>query len=118
MRFSTVLYAAAFSGVTLGQANNRNGGNNNAGNNNAGNNNGGNNNAGGADASLTLEADLVNTGSQVDGGAGGVAAPGQALSKTSNNNFINNCAGKTLTNGLQVEAGSCNGIRKSIQELS
>lgn len=25
-------------------------------------------------------------------------------------NFINVCTGKTLTNGLQVKAGSCNGI--------
>ena len=38
----------------------------------------------------------------------------QALSATSQNNFINNCAGKTLTNGLQITTGSCNGISKSI----
>ena len=25
-------------------------------------------------------------------------------------NFINNCVGKTLTNGLQVSGGSCNGV--------
>jgi len=112
MRFSTVLYAAAFSGIALGQANNRQGGGGNN-NNNGGNNNGGNagGNNGGGNA-LALTANLVQTGSQNDGGDGGVAADGQALSKTSDNNFINNCAGKTLTNGLQVEAGSCNGIRK------
>ncbi|RQM08254.1 hypothetical protein DH86_00001453, partial [Scytalidium sp. 3C] len=34
----------------------------------------------------------------------------QAKSATSQNNFINNCAGKTLTNGLQITTGSCNGI--------
>jgi hypothetical protein len=38
----------------------------------------------------------------------------QALSATSQNNFINNCAGKTLTNGLQITTGSCNGISKYI----
>ena len=29
-----------------------------------------------------------------------------------NANFINFCTGQTLTNGLQVKQGSCNGIRK------
>jgi hypothetical protein len=38
----------------------------------------------------------------------------QAESQTSTNNFINNCVGKTLTNGLQITTGSCNGIRKFI----
>ncbi|KAI0689386.1 hypothetical protein BC835DRAFT_256585 [Cytidiella melzeri] len=33
---------------------------------------------------------------------------GQVASLTSTNNFINFCSGKTLTNGLQVVAGSCN----------
>ena len=28
-------------------------------------------------------------------------------------NFVNFCSGETLTNGLQVKAGSCNGIGKS-----
>lgn len=28
-----------------------------------------------------------------------------------NANFINFCSGKTLTNGLQIKTGSCNGIR-------
>jgi hypothetical protein len=27
-------------------------------------------------------------------------------------NFVNFCAGETLTNGLQVKGGSCNGIGK------
>lgn len=38
----------------------------------------------------------------------------QAKSLTSTNNFINNCAGKTLTNGLQITTGSCNGISEFI----
>jgi hypothetical protein len=32
-----------------------------------------------------------------------------------NANFINFCAGKQLTNGLQVTGGSCNGIGKSAE---
>ncbi|KAM5381927.1 hypothetical protein ACJZ2D_002715 [Fusarium nematophilum] len=35
---------------------------------------------------------------------------GQAASATDDANFINFCTGETLTNGLQVEEGSCNGI--------
>ncbi|KAK6580490.1 hypothetical protein PZA11_006726 [Diplocarpon coronariae] len=35
---------------------------------------------------------------------------GQASSATDANNFINFCSGETTTNGLQVKAGSCNGI--------
>lgn len=31
--------------------------------------------------------------------------------QSSDENFINTCVGKTLTNGLQVKGGSCNGIR-------
>jgi hypothetical protein len=38
----------------------------------------------------------------------------QQLTSTSDAaNFINFCTGKTLTNGLQVKGGSCNGIGKS-----
>lgn len=36
--------------------------------------------------------------------------PAQADSLTDGANFINFCTGKTLTNGLQVKSGSCNGI--------
>ncbi|KAH7413370.1 hypothetical protein BKA64DRAFT_719281 [Cadophora sp. MPI-SDFR-AT-0126] len=36
--------------------------------------------------------------------------PGQAPSATDNANFINFCSGQTITNGLQLTAGSCNGI--------
>jgi len=37
-------------------------------------------------------------------------AKGQSDSKTDRANFINFCTGKTLTNGRQVQEGSCNGI--------
>ncbi|KAL7920821.1 hypothetical protein ACQKWADRAFT_150958 [Trichoderma austrokoningii] len=59
-------------------------------------------------ASLTLDANLVQTGSQSDGNNPG--GEGQAASATDNENFINFCQGKTLTNGAQVKTGSCNGI--------
>ena len=70
-----------------------------------------NNNANGA-TGTTLLANAIQSGSFVDGSVNGVSADGQAKSATSQNNFINGCAGKTLTNGLQVQGGSCNGIRK------
>ena len=35
---------------------------------------------------------------------------GQTNSATDGSNFINFCSGKQLTNGLQVQGGSCNGI--------
>lgn len=67
----------------------------------------------GDDASLTLAADCVQSGSFADGSTEiGAAEVGQAKSATSKNNFINFCAGETLTNGLQITTGSCNGIRK------
>jgi len=59
----------------------------------------------------TLLADAIQTGSFTDGSVNGVQKPGQSASQTSKNNFINLCSGKTLTNGLQVLGGSCNGIR-------
>lgn len=130
MRFTTFACALALSSVAFASPQrNRNGGNGgnanaaNAGNanaagnggNNNGGNNGGNNNNGAT--GTTLVADAIQSGSFSDGGNNGQAADGQALSKTSQNNFINNCAGKTLTNGLQVTTGSCNGIRKYIIPL-
>lgn len=61
----------------------------------------------------TLSANAIQSGSFNDGSNEiGSAEVGQALSLTSQNNFINNCAGKTLTNGLQITTGSCNGISK------
>ncbi|PWW80651.1 hypothetical protein C7212DRAFT_356069 [Tuber magnatum] len=51
----------------------------------------------------------VQEASQATGQEDGAEA-GQADSATDDANFINFCTGKTLTNGLQVQAGSCNGI--------
>lgn len=75
----------------------------------------GNNGATGATGNgatgTTLLANAIQSGSFNDGSDEiGSAEVGQALSATSQNNFINNCAGKTLTNGLQITTGSCNGI--------
>jgi hypothetical protein len=61
---------------------------------------------------LTLDADAVQSGSFVNGLDSIGAEAGQAASQTSQDNFINFCSGKTLTNGLQVVGGSCNGIGK------
>jgi len=64
--------------------------------------------AGGAQSSLTLLSNLVQSNSDQTGfNASNLA---QANSTTSPNNFINFCQGKTLTNGEQVQSGSCNGI--------
>lgn len=61
----------------------------------------------------TLQDDVIQKGSTVDGSDEvGAAEVGQALSATSTNNFVNFCSGKTLTNGLQILTGSCNGIGK------
>jgi len=59
----------------------------------------------------TLSADAIQSGSFNDGSDEiGANEAQQAKSLTSQNNFINNCVGKTLTNGLQITTGSCNGI--------
>ena len=61
----------------------------------------------------TLSPAAIQSGSFVDGSQQiGANEAQQAKSLTSQNNFINNCAGKTLTNGLQITTGSCNGISK------
>jgi hypothetical protein len=63
----------------------------------------------------TLTSDAIQSGSFNDGrNEIGSNEAQQAPSLTSQNNFINNCAGKTLTNGLQITTGSCNGISKYI----
>ncbi|QSZ33435.1 hypothetical protein DSL72_005003 [Monilinia vaccinii-corymbosi] len=65
----------------------------------------------GNDASLTLASNAIQSGSFADGSEEiGAAEVGQAKSATSQNNFINFCSGATLTNGLQITTGSCNGI--------
>ena len=61
----------------------------------------------------TLSANAIQSGSFNDGSLEtGANEAAQAKSLTSQNNFINNCAGKTLTNGLQITTGSCNGISR------
>ena len=59
---------------------------------------------------LELNPSLVQTGSESNGIVASASEAGQAASATDSANFINFCAGKTLTNGLQNIAGSCNGI--------
>jgi hypothetical protein len=70
-----------------------------------------NNGGAGAD-STTLSASAIQSGSFNNGIEETGSEAGEAESTTSTNNFINNCAGKTLTNGLQITSGSCNGISK------
>ncbi|KAE8453251.1 hypothetical protein EG329_011318 [Mollisiaceae sp. DMI_Dod_QoI] len=62
-------------------------------------------------SATTLAANAIQTGSFVDGSEQiGANEANQAKSQISTNNFINFCAGKTLSNGLQITTGSCNGI--------
>ncbi|KAK4250959.1 ribosomal protein s17 [Corynascus novoguineensis] len=89
------------------QNNGQNGGQNNGDNNN--NNGGGNNNNNGGTATC-LAANALQTGSQSTGQNGGQVEAGQVESATDDANFINFCAGETLTNGQQNRDGSCNGI--------
>jgi hypothetical protein len=59
----------------------------------------------------TLDPEVIQSGSFVDGSTSlGSDEAAQAKSLTSQNNFINFCKGKTLTDGLQRTDGSCNGI--------
>ncbi|KAL9627766.1 MAG: hypothetical protein Q9204_006347, partial [Flavoplaca sp. TL-2023a] len=108
--FVALSLSSAFLSIAFAQNENDNqngdGGDNQDGD---GNNNGG---GGGGGAQLTLNADNVQDASAKDGqdqGEEGVKA-GQAASATDEANFINFCTGKTLTNGAQVQEGSCNGI--------
>lgn len=55
-----------------------------------------------------LDASVLSKGSESDGLNNATA--GTSASLTSTNNFINFCAGKTITNGQQVADGSCNPI--------
>jgi hypothetical protein len=66
---------------------------------------GGNNKGGGnLQTSLTLDPSVI-APAFADGKA---KAAGEANSLQSTNNFINFCAGKTITNGQQIAGGSCN----------
>jgi transcription initiation factor TFIID subunit 15 len=117
MRFTTVLPMLLAAGVVNAQFGQGGKGGNNGGNNgqNNGQNNGGNNGGGGGN--LALNPANVQKASAVDGLGGGAEA-GQAASKTDQANFINFCQGKTLTNGLQVKQGSCNGIGKFLYRIT
>ncbi|KAI9049416.1 hypothetical protein LZ554_006450 [Drepanopeziza brunnea f. sp. 'monogermtubi'] len=126
MRFTQLLCAAALIAVVSVQANAQNinrfgqsrqkdqNGQNEQNGQNDQNQNGGAGGATGTDSQdatgLTLLANAIQTGSAADGSVNGAQEAGQSASKTSTNNFINICSGKTLTNGLQVQGGSCNGI--------
>ncbi|KZL77138.1 ribosomal protein S17 [Colletotrichum tofieldiae] len=62
--------------------------------------------------STCLQSNLIQSASGLTGqesGTSGIKA-GQAKSETDKDNFINFCAGQTITNGQQITAGSCNGI--------
>jgi len=85
MFYSKLAYTAAFAASVVAQTSNSDGG-------------------------LTLSSSNVNIGSQFDGTTEIGAETGEAVSATSTNNFINFCEGQTLTNGLQITTGSCNGI--------
>lgn len=125
VKITTLLSAAAVLAVSLaqnnanGQAQNQANGQNNNGNgqDNAAKNGANNNNNAQASAvqqqgadGTSLNANAIQTGSFFDGSASLGADAGQALSLTDKANFINFCSGKTLTNGLQITTGSCNGI--------
>ncbi|KIW86908.1 uncharacterized protein Z519_12530 [Cladophialophora bantiana CBS 173.52] len=95
---STTNAAAAAASTTAAAAGGNNG---NTGNNNAAGGNGGNND-------LLLLASNVQAASNFAGNPD--VAAGQSNSDTDPANFINFCTGKTLTNGTQNTAGSCNGV--------
>ncbi|KAL0932836.1 fungal transcriptional regulatory protein [Colletotrichum truncatum] len=69
-------------------------------------------NKGGNGGGACLNKNLIQSNSDKTGqepGTDGIK-PGQAKSVTDPDNFINFCQGKTITNGAQITAGSCNGI--------
>ncbi|KAJ2904987.1 ribosomal protein s17 [Zalerion maritima] len=60
----------------------------------------------------TLLPSAIQIGSFFDGTDALGASDEQSPAQTSQNNFINFCAGKTLTDGLQILEGSCSGIHE------
>ncbi|KAK0198114.1 hypothetical protein F5146DRAFT_948522 [Armillaria mellea] len=101
--------------------NNNNAGNNGAANNGAANNgtanNGSNNaanntgnNSNDAQTSLTLDPKVIGSGFAQDGNE--TPVDGQSASLTTTNNFINFCltVNAPITNGQQIQSGSCNPI--------
>lgn len=67
-------------------------------------------NASSTDSMLSLLASNLQSASDATGVHAQGAEKAQAASATDPANFNNFCSGKTLTNGLQVKSGSCNGI--------
>lgn len=69
-------------------------------------------NAAATQTSLVSQTDILALSSSLvqSAGVGDATESGTTQSQTSNNNFINDCDGQTLTNGAQVTGGSCNGI--------
>ncbi|KAK0478153.1 hypothetical protein IW261DRAFT_1400054 [Armillaria novae-zelandiae] len=93
--------------------NNAGGNNNNTGNNGAAANNGSNNaanNNNNAQTSLTLDPKVIGQGFAQDGNE--TPVDGQSPSLTTTNNFINFCltVNAPITNGQQIQGGSCNPI--------
>lgn len=102
--------------------NNNNAGNNGAANNGAANNstanngsnnaanNTGNNSSNDAQTSLTLDPKVIGSGFAQDGNE--TPVDGQSASLTTTNNFINFCltVNAPITNGQQIQSGSCNPI--------
>jgi len=68
----------------------------------------GNNNNGDPQTSLTLDPSVIAPGFAQTGLGLNTSEAGEVASLTSTNNFINFCVGQTITNGEQIEAGSCN----------
>lgn len=72
--------------------------------------------------SLCLDPAVLSTGFENDGQSN-ITTPGQVASKTSSNNWINFCktVNKPLTNGTQIQGGSCNpapiGVLPSIDNI-
>lgn len=69
-----------------------------------------------AGSAITLDAANIQEASSSNGNPN--TAVGQKASLTDPANFINFCSGKTVTNGLQNTAGSCNGIGKQFVTCS
>ncbi|OAA65618.1 hypothetical protein SPI_02405 [Niveomyces insectorum RCEF 264] len=65
-----------------------------------------------SNSSRCLAPDAIQTASTRTGQEAGTLglSPGQSPSETDDANFINFCAGRTLTNGRQLAASSCNGV--------
>ncbi|KAH7129599.1 hypothetical protein B0J13DRAFT_588468 [Dactylonectria estremocensis] len=59
-----------------------------------------------------LKSNLIQSASSLTGQESGTEGikEGQAESATDANNFINFCDGQQITNGVQIQSGSCNGI--------